>query len=102
MVTLGACLFTYAPWLILLLPLSFVPAIWGETRFNTLAYFMSRWRTPERRELDYVRQTGASAETAKEVKIFGLNGFLIDRYRRLATDLYAANRKLAVRRLHPR
>ena len=30
-------------------------------------------RTPERRELDYVRQTGASVETAKEVKIFGLN-----------------------------
>src|SRR5690606_16569188 len=40
-VTLGLGLFAYAPWLILLLPLSFVPAIWGETRFNTLAYFMS-------------------------------------------------------------
>jgi ATP-binding cassette, subfamily B, bacterial len=32
------------------------------------------------------------------VKIFGLNAFLIDRYARLATDFYAANRKLAVRR----
>jgi ATP-binding cassette subfamily B protein len=32
-----------------------------------------------------VRQTGASAETAKEVKIFGLHTFLIERYRELAT-----------------
>src|SRR6185295_2672119 len=55
-------------------------------------------RTPERRELDYVRQTGASVETAKEVKIFGLNAFLIDRYRTLATGTFEANRKLALRR----
>ena len=32
------------------------------------------------------------------MKIFGLNGFLIDRYVRLATDFYAANRRLAIRR----
>jgi ATP-binding cassette subfamily B protein len=44
------------------------------------------------------RQTAASVETAKEVKIFGLNGFLIDRYVRLATAFYAANRRLALRR----
>jgi len=49
-------------------------------------------------ELDYVRQTGASVETAKEVKIFGLNAFLIDRYRQLAAGFYAANRQLAIRR----
>jgi ATP-binding cassette subfamily B protein len=45
-----------------------------------------------------VRQTGASVETAKEVKIFGLNPFLIDRYRTLSTQFFLANRKLAVRR----
>ena len=38
------------------------------------------------------------AETAKEVKVFGLIGLLIDRYLRLATDFYATNRRLAVRR----
>ena len=40
----------------------------------------------------------ASVETAKEVKIFGLNAFLIDRYRALAGGFLAANRELAVRR----
>lgn len=97
-VTLAAGLFIYAPWLILLLPLSFVPAIWGETRFNTLAYFMSRWRTPERRELEYVRYIGSSAETAKELKLFGLGSFLIERFKGLAHTIFLENRKLSTQR----
>jgi ATP-binding cassette subfamily B protein len=101
LVTVGsfaAGLIFYAPWLIALLLLALVPAFLGEAHFNAQSYSLDFFRTPERRELDYVRQTAASAETAKEVKIFGLNGFLIDRYVRLAADFYAANRKLAVRR----
>jgi ATP-binding cassette subfamily B protein len=94
----AAGLMLYAPWLIVLLFLALVPAFLGEAHFNALSYSLDYARTPERRELDYVRQTAASAETAKEVKIFGLHDFLIDRYRRLATEFYATNRKLAVRR----
>jgi ATP-binding cassette subfamily B protein len=52
--------------------------------------------TPERRELEYVRQTGTNPETAKETKIFGLSDFLITRYRKLADGFYEANRSLAV------
>jgi ATP-binding cassette subfamily B protein len=94
----AAGLFFYAPWLIALLCLALVPAFVGEAHFNAQSYSLDFVRTPERRELDYVRQTAASVETAKEVKIFGLNSFLIDRYIRLATDFYAANRRLALRR----
>lgn len=97
-VTLAAGLFVYAPWLILLLPLSFVPSIWGETRFNTMAYMVSRWRTPERRELEYIRYIGASAETAKEIKLFGLGEFLIERFRKLAHDIFIENRRIAILR----
>jgi ATP-binding cassette, subfamily B, bacterial len=88
----------FAPWLIALLLVALVPAFLGEAHFNAQSYSLDFGRTPERRELDYVRQTAASVETAKEVKIFGLNGFLIDRYTRLANEFYAANRKLAIRR----
>ena len=94
----AAGLIIYAPWLIVLLLLALVPAFLGEAHFNARSYSLNYVRTPERRELDYLRHTAASVETAKEVKIFGLNGFLIDRYRRLAADFYAANRKLAMRR----
>jgi ATP-binding cassette, subfamily B, bacterial len=97
-VSLAAALVVYSPWLILLLLVALVPAFVGEAHFNAQSYSLDYRRTPERRELDYLRQTAASVETAKEVKIFGLNGFLIDRYVRLATDFYTANRRLAQRR----
>ena len=96
--SLAAGLVVYSPWLIVLLLVALVPAFVGEAHFNAQSYSLDYRRTPERRELDYVRQTAASVETAKEVKIFGLNGFLIDRYVRLATDFYTANRRLAERR----
>jgi ATP-binding cassette, subfamily B, bacterial len=96
--TFAAGLILYAPWLIVLLLLALVPAFVGEAHFNAQSYSLNYTRTPERRQIDYIRQTGASVETAKEVKIFGLNAFLIDRYRDLATSFYNANRRLAIRR----
>ncbi|MFO7589037.1 MAG: ABC transporter ATP-binding protein [Gemmatimonadota bacterium] len=97
-VTLAAGLVLMAPWLIFLLVVALVPAFLGEAHFNSLSYSLMYQRTPERRELDYLRYVGASDETAKEVKIFGLSEFLSDRYRALADDLYDVNRRLAVRR----
>jgi len=94
----AAGLLVYAPWLIALLAIALVPAFIGEAHFNAQSYSLNYARTAERRELDYIRQTGASAETAKEVKIFGLNGFLIDRYRGLSTSFFDANRRIALRR----
>jgi ATP-binding cassette subfamily B protein len=94
----AAGLLVYAPWLIVLLLVALLPVFLGEAHFNAQTYTLDFGRTPERRELDYVRQTAASVETAKEVKIFGLNRFLIDRYSSLAATFYAANRRLAVRR----
>lgn len=96
--SLAAGLIVFAPWLIVLLVVALVPAFLGEAHFNAKSYSLDFGRTPERRELDYVRQTAASVETAKEVKIFGLHDFLVDRYRRLAASFYEANRRLALRR----
>jgi ATP-binding cassette subfamily B protein len=97
-ISFAAGLVVYAPWLIALLLLALVPAFLGEAHFNAQSYSLDYTRTPQRRELDYVRQTGASVETAKEVKIFGLNTFLIERYQALAAAFYAENRRLAARR----
>jgi ATP-binding cassette subfamily B protein len=97
-VTFAAGLVIYAPWLIVLLAVALVPSFLGEAHFNALSYALSYMRTPQRRELDYVRQVAASADTAKEVKIFGLSPFLIDRYRTISRDTYSASRRLALRR----
>ena len=97
-VSFAAGLVIYAPWLILLLAVALIPAFIGEAHFNAQSYWLNYHRAPERRELDYVRQTAASVETAKEVKIFGLNQFLLDRYRELAMSFFEANKKIAMRR----
>ena len=96
--TFATGLVVYAPWLIALLGVALVPAFIGEAHFNAQSYALNYTRTQERRQLDYVRQTGASVATAKEVKIFGLHRFLIERYGALADDFYRANRKLAIHR----
>ena len=94
----AAGLLVYAPWLIVLLLVALLPVFLGEQHFSAQTYTLDFGRTPERRELDYVRQTAASVETAKEVKIFGLNRWLIEHYRRLADGFYATNRRVALRR----
>jgi ATP-binding cassette subfamily B protein len=97
-VSFAAGLVAYAPWLMVLLAVALVPAFIGEAHFNAQSYWLNFHRAPERRELDYVRQTAASAETAKEVKIFGLHNFLIKRYLELAVSFFRANRRIAMRR----
>ena len=97
-VTFAVGLLVYAPWLILLLAVALIPAFVGEAHFNALGYSLNYAWTPERRQLEYVRQMGASVETAKEVKIFNLHRYLIARYRELADKFFRANRSLARRR----
>lgn len=98
MVFLAAGLVVFNPWLILLLLVAVVPAFLGESHFNDRTYALTRGQTPERRELDYLRYIGASDETAKEVKIFNLSGFIIDRFRQLSGKFYLDNKQLAFKR----
>ena len=98
LVLLAGGLVAFQPWLLGLLLLAVVPAFLGESHFNERSYSLSHSWTPERRELDYLRQTGASDETAKEVKIFGLSDFLINRFRELSDDFYRRNKSLVLRR----
>ena len=95
---LAAGLAVYNPWLLLLILVAVTPSFIGDNYFNQRSYSLSRSWTPERRELDYLRYVGASDETAKEVKIFGLSGFLIDRFRSLSTDFFQKNKALAISR----
>jgi ATP-binding cassette subfamily B protein len=98
MAFLAAGLMAFNPWLILLLLVAIVPAFLGESYFNDRTYALTRGQTPERRELDYMRYLGASDETAKEVKIFNLSGFLINRFKTLSNKFYTDNKKLSTNR----
>ena len=101
MITMGflaAGLVVFNPWLILLLFVAILPSFLGESHFNDRSYALTRTQTPEKRELDYLRFLGASDETAKELKIFDLSGFVIERFSMLSDRFYAANKKLSIQR----
>lgn len=98
LITLGGALLAYSPWLLLLLAVAVIPSFLGETHFASLEYSLLYSWTPERRQLDYLRYVGASNETAKEVQLFGLAGWLVDRYRVLSQRFFEENRRLSIRR----
>jgi len=97
--SLSASIFWFSPWLLLLLIVAVVPAFLGESHFAFLGYSLNIRQTPVRRQLDYLRVLGASKESAKELKLFGLGDFITGEYARLANDLYDQNVALARRRL---
>jgi ATP-binding cassette subfamily B protein len=97
-ISLGAGLVIFNPWLILILIIAVIPSFMGETHFNEKTYSLTRSWTPERRELDYLRYLGSSAETAKEVKVFGLENYLATRFKSLSEEYYLENRKISISR----
>jgi ATP-binding cassette, subfamily B, bacterial len=98
LITLGAALFVFKPWLLALLTVAVIPGFFAEKRFAVHEYSLFRLWTPARRRLDYLRYVGASNATAKEVQMFGLSPWLTARFRRLAQKFFAENKRLSIRR----
>ncbi|WP_240646638.1 ABC transporter ATP-binding protein [Chitinophaga rhizosphaerae] len=97
MIFLAAGLVTFSPWLILLLLVAVLPSFFSETHFNDRFYALAWGETSARRELDYIRFLGASDESVKEVKIFNLSRYLVDRFRGLADKFYRDKKSLSIR-----
>lgn len=97
-VFLSAGLIAFEPWLILLLIVAVLPSFISEAYFSRYSYSLVRSWTPQRRELDYLRYIGASVETAKEIKVFGLDHFLSKRFGKIANEYYEVNKALAIKR----
>lgn len=89
----------YSPWLMLLLVAAVLPAFIGETHFAFLGYAKNFRQTPIKRQLDYLRQAGATKEAAKELKLFNLSGFFTDRFAKLSDIVYEQDVNLARTRL---
>jgi ATP-binding cassette subfamily B protein len=98
-VSLSLGILWFSPWILALLVIAVVPAFLGESHFALLGYSQNIRQTPVRRQLDYLRVLGASKESAKELRLFGLTGFLSDQYAQLSNGLYDQNVQLARVRL---
>ena len=98
-VTLSLGILWFSPWLLAVLVVAVVPAFLGESHFAFVGYAQNIRQTPIKRQLDYLRVIGASKESAKELRLFGLSGFLSGQYAELSNRIYEQNVRLARRRL---
>ncbi|HEY2118021.1 MAG TPA: ABC transporter ATP-binding protein [Candidatus Acidoferrum sp.] len=97
-VALASSIAVFSPWLLVVLIVCVVPAFVGESHFAFLGYSLAFNQTPVKRQLDYLRFLGVSKESAKELKVFGLNTHLTEQFARLSDDIYTENVALAKRR----
>lgn len=97
-VLLSVSIMIFSPWLMVLLCVGVLPAFLGESHFAFLGYEKNFRQTTIRRQLDYLRLLAGSKESAKELKLFGLSGFLSDRFTVLSNRVYDENVALVRRR----
>ncbi|MEO8178607.1 MAG: ABC transporter ATP-binding protein [Deltaproteobacteria bacterium] len=94
----AAVLTRFSAWLVLGLLVATVPAALSEMRYSKLGFQLRNWRSPDTRRLLYLEYVLANDEHVKEVKLFGLGGHFLARYRAIAEAFYADDKRLALRR----
>ncbi|HEY7132604.1 MAG TPA: ABC transporter transmembrane domain-containing protein, partial [Candidatus Limnocylindrales bacterium] len=87
-----------SPILAIVALISPVPAFIADTRYGWRGYSFARWASPIRRRMDYLTTLVTTDSYAKEVKLFGLGPFFIDRFRQLARVYQDRQRRIVVTR----
>jgi ATP-binding cassette subfamily B protein len=78
--------------------LSPIPSFIASSRYGMQGYQMARRQSPDRRRMVYLLDLLTRDTFNKEIKLFGLGGYFIARWREIADRFYAENRSLVTRR----
>jgi ATP-binding cassette, subfamily B, bacterial len=97
-ISMIAVLIVVSPLLALLALLSPIPAFVADTRYGWRGYNIARWGSRLLRRMTYLVNLVTTDSYAKEVKLFGLGGYFIDRYRIIANTFYSSQRAQVARR----
>jgi ATP-binding cassette subfamily B protein len=95
LVSFGALLLRFSPWLTLLLFVATIPAFIAQSRFAELHFRVLSWRAPEARQLSYLEHLLTDYYAVKEVKLFGLGEPLLGRYANLFWKFLQQDQKIA-------
>jgi len=93
-----ALLLSINPWLALVAVLSPIPAFIADSRYGARSYVYAVWSSPIRRRMDYLSSLVTTDTYAKEIKLFGLGDYLVDRFRRISAVYFGRQRKLITER----
>jgi ATP-binding cassette subfamily B protein len=94
---IGVALLTIQSWLVPLVVVAAVPLLLAGMRSGELLFRFQWHLTPAERAREYVYSLLTGKEPAKELRAFGLAGYLQDRYRRLY-DMHLVELRRAARR----
>jgi ATP-binding cassette subfamily B protein len=97
-VTMIGALVLVSPLLAAISLVSPVPAFIADTRYGWRGYNIARWGSRLLRRMNYMVTLVTTDSFAKEVKLFGLGGYFIERYRLIASAFYDSQRSQLVRR----
>ena len=97
-VTMIALLIGLSPVLALVALVAPIPAFIADTRYGWRGYSFARWASPLRRRMDYLTTLVTTDTYAKEVKLFDLGPYFIDRFRKLSKVYQDRQRGLVVAR----
>jgi ATP-binding cassette subfamily B protein len=97
-VSMIALLIALSPLLALVALVAPIPAFIADTRYGWRGYSFARWASPLRRRMDYLTTLVTTDTYAKEVKLFGLGPYVIDRFRQLSGVYQDRQRGLVVTR----
>jgi ATP-binding cassette subfamily B protein len=97
-VSMIALLIAASPLLALLALVSPIPAFIADTRYGWWGYNIARWGSRLLRRMNYLVTLVTTDTFAKEVKLFGLGGYFIARYKLIAEAFYASQRRQVARR----
>ncbi len=98
LISFGFLLVQFSPWALLILMVGALPAFLSEAKFSGDAFRLFRWRSPQTRMQMYLETVLAREDSIKEVKLFGLEPLLLERYRKIFDTLYGEDRRLTLRR----
>ena len=98
LVTMIALILSVSWILALIVLLSPVPAFIADTRYGWRGYNIARWGSRLMRRMNYLVNLVTVDSFAKEVKLFGLGQYFIERYRLIAKAFYDTQRSQLVRR----
>jgi ATP-binding cassette, subfamily B, bacterial len=75
-----------------------VPAFIADARYGWRGFNLSRWASPLRRRMQYLTTLVTTDTYAKEVKLFGLGDYFIERFKLLSSTYYDRQRRLITAR----
>ena len=97
-ITMIALLVVVSPLLAVIALISPIPAFIADTRYGWRGYNIARWGSRLLRRMNYMVTLVTTDSYAKEVKLFGLGGYFINRYRLIARAYYSSQRAQVARR----